>query len=433
MVTLLIYGWVLAILLLMFTNERLGIALFIPYVILMPFFNPTILYVLVLVAYVLAKRRTGEDFSWDVGPTRPFFLFFVAFLCLIPFQSFTPIGAQIGYWCNEICTTMILPLLIWWEVQSDKTSYYLFRKVLIACILIVSIYGLLLTLSPGSNPYLFFLMDSIGIDAAQDLKTYTEAGDGRMFGRISSFFLHPMTFGLFLGMSLVYWISISHSQRDKYFYLTIVLLSLNAVFCGVRSVIAALFIVGVIYVVFERKIPVSKRTLVLFLVALVILSQIPYLQTYIGSIFGGSNDEVSGSSLDMRLMQYLGCLDEFMDSPWIGKGYAWHKYYVSTYGDHPILLAFESLVYVVLCDGGLMGVLIWCMFMIGYMIAVKRGVKHDFTLFLMLIAFYISYSCITGEFGYMKYFLLFFILLYIDRQSICHVDENVAESVAEEV
>ena len=80
-----------------------------------------------------------------------------------------------------------------------------------------------------------------------------------------------------------------------------------------------------------------------------------------------------------------------------------------------------------------MGVLIWCMFMIGYMIAVKRGVKHDFTLFLMLIAFYISYSCITGEFGYMKYFLLFFILLYIDRQSICHVDENVAESVAEEV
>lgn len=36
-------------------------------------------------------------------------------------------------------------------------------------------------------------------------------------------------------------------------------------------------------------------------------------------------------------------------------------------------------------------------------------------LFDCLMVFYISYSCITGEYGYMKYFLIFYILMLCNQ------------------
>jgi len=415
MVTLLIYGWIFVILLLMLINEQKGIALFIPYVILMPFYNPTILYVVVFIFYLFAKFRKHELHLSDITPFKPLLLYFLLFFCLIPFQSLTPKGVQVNFFYNDFFTVMTLPIIMWWEMKTDGSSFLLFRKVILICILIVAIYGLFLTLTPGSNPYLYFLMESIGLDNAQDLQEYTDAGDGRLFGRISSVFIHPMTFGLFMGLSLTYWLSVSNYQRDRRFYVISTILVVMIVLCGVRSALAALFVVAIVYLFFVRKLKLSLRSMLFMLFGIYLIMQIPFLSTYIGSIFGGSNDDVSGSSLEMRLMQYAGCLDEFMDSPLLGKGYGWHKFYISEYGDHPILLAFESLVYVVLCDGGLLGVLIWIGFIVYMCIVAKLNLGQNYAFVLMLLSFYFFYSCITGEFGYMKYFMFFYILLYYDK------------------
>ena len=48
----------------------------------------------------------------------------------------------------------------------------------------------------------------------------------------------------------------------------------------------------------------------------------------------------------------------------------------------------------------------------------KQMREKSLGLFIMLlITYYISFTCITGEYGYMKYFLLFYSLLIINRQT----------------
>lgn len=399
----------------MFTDERKGIVLYIPYVILMPFYNSIVLNILVFLCFLVSKHRKGELHLWEITPFKPVIIFYILFLFLIPFQKFTPIGFQLNSLFEDFVSAMILPLMIWYEVKTDETTLELYKRIVIVCVVIASLYGLVLTQTSGYNPYLSLLMESIGIDAVQDIENYAKAeGSGRIFGRISSFFIHPMTFAFFLGLSIIYVFSISNKclKNDKIGLLIILLL--NIVFCGVRSVIGGLIVVVVVWYFFQNKFRLSVRYLVYLVFILILISQIPYLATYIGSIMGGGSDDISGSSIEMRLFQYAGCLQEFEDSPIFGKGYAWHKYYLDEFGDHPILFAFESLVYIVLCDGGLLGVIIWILFAVLIYKYAKHNAGENFVFVLMLFSFYFSYSCITGEYGYMKFFMLFYILIFCE-------------------
>lgn len=68
------------------------------------------------------------------------------------------------------------------------------KLTVVICICIAFGYGLFLTTTNGQNPYQLLIMTANGEKWNEE---YAAVGGGRMFGRISSVFGHPMTYGLF--------------------------------------------------------------------------------------------------------------------------------------------------------------------------------------------------------------------------------------------
>jgi hypothetical protein len=150
-------------------------------------------------------------------------------------------------------------------------------------------------------------------------------------------------------------------------------------------------------------------------VALFVLSTNDVLSDYIQSIFDfkGSNELANGSNFSMRTNQLLAAFREMGRNPIIGNGYSWHSYYLQTFGDHPDLLAFESLIFTVLCNSGILGVAVWLgyLFLLCFLPFRYLKQKEDIYIIVSFVFYYIAYACVTGDFsGY--FFLWFYTIMF---------------------
>lgn len=98
--------------------------------------------------------------------------------------------------------------------------------------------------------------------------------------------------------------------------------------CGIRSPIGALFVTLIVFLGLTHKVKLMLQIGLLGGLAYFILSMIPEMNSYVGSIFSDDKSNVSGSSLDMRLTQLEGCFHEIRNNPIFGKGYSWDTYYI---------------------------------------------------------------------------------------------------------
>lgn len=118
------------------------------------------------------------------------------------------------------------------------------------------------------------------------------------------------------------------------------------------------------FLLFNHKIKYLFYTIVVAGLILLIAFQEDVLYTYIASIFSSSaSADVKGSSVEMRLTQLLGCFDIISSNPLFGNGFGWTAYYNQMNGDHPVVLAFESYIFVTLCNWGLVGFVVWLLFL----------------------------------------------------------------------
>lgn len=185
----------------------------------------------------------------------------------------------------------------------------------------------------------------------------------------------------------------------------------DIIVCGVRSVIGGIFI-AILFLLTQ------SRNVKLFMIAVVgvcflwaLISYIPSLNSYLGSIIDLESSNTSGSSLELRLSQLNGCFKEIQNTFLEGKGFGWTTYYTLNVGIHPTIWAFESLLFVILCNSGIIGVVLW--FIMSTMIIRYNQWSDRFVAALLnsLFIYYIAYACITGEYGYMQYFIIFYILM----------------------
>ena len=313
---------------------------------------------------------------------------------------------------------LILPFVLWNDIRFSHDSLRLYRNVTITCIIIAVLYGLLLTRMPGINPYIITLSAANGEEfnyayaaGNSGMGNNTTLNGNRMFGRISSVFNHPMTFGLFLGFSLFYLYRNKNNLKKWLLYGVTLLIMTDIVVCGVRSVFGATIIALMFLLILTR----SFKLFFLILLGVSLLwtfaTFIPSLNVYISSLLDSNSSNFSGSSLQMRLSQLEGCFEEIKNTIIEGKGYGWTGYYISHFDEHPTMLHFESLVFVILCNSGLVGALLWLT--MGTII-IKYNNWSELpiaSLLNSLFIFYIAYACITGEYGYMQYFILFYILM----------------------
>lgn len=399
--------------------------MYLAYLILVPIYDVTlgeihigqniIRMLLVLALIYDFKSRHHYKFSWKLF--TPFIIYYIIEFALIPFQSDTPISWMYNSWRQSVMNTLFGTFFIYNVIAKYPKSIKLFRNSLILSILVAGLYGLYLTTTGGINPYISLVILSTGgteLDVEDKLAYFM--ADDRMFGRISSVFLHPMSFGLFIGLSFIYVFSIRKKIKKWLFITLMAILALNALFCGVRSCIAGLVVAVAFYLIFSKNIKIGLATLIIGLFAYNVILEIPEMSDYLGSFadIHNTKSNISGSSIDQRLHQLEGCFNEISNDPILGKGYDWNGYYHNKHGDHPVIYAFESLVFIVLCDNGFLGLFIWTLLIF----LVFKNIHHlnlsDKYVADAIFVFYIAYSCITGEYGYMQYFLLFYICLVFE-------------------
>ena len=393
--------------------------------------------IIVLIAFFVQQERQGigwSKFNWR--PLLPFVIYFGISLFLMPFQNDVPFGYAFDSWRMQVMKCLILPFVIWNDILVDRKSLSLYRNVIIGCIVIAALYGLFLTTMPGVNPYMmvvsavngeeFNLAYAAGYSGAEndevfngedeiEFKNDLILNDGRLFGRISSVFAHPMMFGLFLGIALFFLFkNKKHIPRWLLYIMSFVIL-IDVIVCGVRTVIVAMSAVIFFLLVQLRKFKYIFTFAILGIILWSITANSPSLSNYLGSIFDDNSSDVSGSSLEMRISQLNGCFHEIQYSLLTGKGFGWTGYFLSQQEEHPTMLHFESLIFVILCNSGIIGLFLWIYISIKIIRFNNLYKRSTAVLLHSLLVFYLTYACITGDYGYMQYFILFYVLMCRER------------------
>ena len=420
--------WVIFIVIMLFWRFRIGVAAYLAYIFLVPYMKIDIggftlqwnlINILLLVAFFLHREQHYDEVAeYDWRPLLPFIFYFGVSLLLMPFQDGLPFSEAINAWRTQAMKYLILPFVLWNDILDSYDSLRLYRNVTIGCIIIAVLYGLFLTTMPGINPYMIAISAANGEEfnlsyAAGNggMSDDTTLNEGRLFGRISSVFSHPMTFGLFLGLALFYLYRNKKNLHNYLLYGLVLIILIDIIVCGVRSVIGAT-VIAIMFMLIQ-----SRNFKLFFITAIggcslwAFFTYIPALHDYLGSIIDTESSHTSGSSIELRISQLNGCFQEIRNTFLEGKGYGWSSYYTSQHGGHPTILYFESLIFVILCNSGIIGIILWGVMSVMIIKYNQWSERPIAALLNALFIFYIAYACITGEYGYMQFFILFYILM----------------------
>ncbi|WP_321518142.1 O-antigen ligase family protein [uncultured Bacteroides sp.] len=410
------------IIILLFVNFKYGFAVYLAYSILVPIgylvinnflIGEFFIFVLLLLAFIFRYIHKFSYFKFKLF--TPFLFLLLGQFILIPFHNQTPFYYQLNSFVHDMMgvTNSLILLNV---ILLEQNSYKLYIKVIFISIAISTFYGLFLTTIPGINPYLLITLPIGG----QEFNAAYAAGNsglsdvlaiaaGRNFGRISSVFTHPMTYGIFLCLSLVFMLYTVLKSKNKSAIILLLFIVVNIFCIGVRTSIVVMIISLIYYLCFNYNIKKIFYTLFLAGIIYIIISNIIDTSSVFNSILSKDSDGVEGSSLNMRLEQLQGCFTIIDSHLILGNGYGWTSYYLSLHATHPLLLSFESLAFVILCNNGLFGVLLWLVFIFMYFkISYKFFTKEESVVLQTLLVVYLCYSLITGEYGYMKYLVLYY-------------------------
>ena len=376
---------------LIFVRPQKGVLLYLIYFFLAPhlIIGSVILgtrteAILFLLAFLMTTYKKTPSVVYR--QLKPFILFFALQVMLIPF-SFDP-EYSFNSWfvsVSQLIFVVFLGALIY--IGKNRCGTNIFTNVFFVIFLIIIGYGLFLTTMPGLNPYQMILQPIFGgsfneaYAAGQGGNTtLTTLADGRLFGRISSLFSDPQKYALALGLFFIF----LFLYIKKKLFLVILLLAsgIAIVTSGVRTPIAALGITGLFMLLYYRKYKYFVYSLfvvgILFYIVPLISSD---AAEYIGSIVNSNESDTKGSSIEMRISQFEACLDILLLS--------------------------------VMCNMGILGIIIWFAFVRSYIKTVNFYVSDKFkrTILFSLLLLYLTYTGITGDYGYLILMAVFYVFV----------------------
>lgn len=318
MILLLFSIWLLLILGLSFWNLKWGVVLFLLYMVLVPYvklrfggieLGQNLFNFAFLVSYFVYVKKYRVRTDWK--PLLPFVIYFAAILFIMPFQTHVPLEVMLNSWRLNIMGTLFLPFVMWNVAKHEPSSISLFRNTIFVSILVAVGYGLFLTTTGGVNPYIMFFRTSLNFDDYY-IDYYAADGGGRLFGRISSVFVHPMTYALFLGLSFIYVFQSRHVINKYLTSILLVAVGISMITCGVRSVLGGMVAAITCYFLMSKNYKMMLGIIVIAFAGSILIDSLPELSAYLGSITDIHNKKgaVGGSNIEMRLSQLEGSINE---------------------------------------------------------------------------------------------------------------------------
>jgi hypothetical protein len=408
-----------------FINLRLAIALYISYNILVPylklnFFGIALSYNLLnfVLFFSFLVQWKNKNKKIDYRPIIPFLLLY-SLLFLISFLELeTPLNMQLNILRYSFMKVCFVPFIIW-NVSKDNNSILKYIKwAIIISIIIACIYGVFLMNLQGLNPYTSLLSAYFKEQDAAKIMENT-GGDSRLSisnaRSIQSTITHKMRWALNLCFILILNVVFFIKEKKRWYLVLLPLLLFNTLISGVRTGIATLVLVGAYYLIRIRNIKLLFTAGILLFLLNISISSNKELTNFFSSFTDvkGNKSDIRGSSISLRLEQLDGCFTEIRDNIFFGKGNGWTFYYQANKGDHPTILSFESLIFVVLCNNGFIGLFIWSIFFY-LLFRLNRKLiskKADIIILDIFIICYLFFAIGTGEYDYLTIFSTFYSFL----------------------
>ena len=265
---------------------------------------------------------------------------------------------------GNILTQFIFPIALWCILDSRSWVWYAIKSIV--CISVVAIIVMILELIFQHNYFTDFIQNNFVIsDFASTIR----------FGlkRTNSIFSYFSTFGTFCCLStFVVWIVIILKLSTKKIYTCLMfLLPVAAFSTGSRAVFLAIFCI-LIGLFTQKKIMQKSFFKFVFILCILLLPLIySYFSAVVDSIINSdTTNTVSGSSSELRLLQWEICAPYFMQSPIWGNGrmYIWDEVAPS----NPMLLGAESIWFSLLVDYGIMGAITYIIMIVGCILLVRQ-------------------------------------------------------------
>jgi len=349
----------------------------------------------------------------------PYIFFTILMLFTVIINDGLPKYLQLYYLRIDVMSSFLLPLVLWY--YTDNSSIVYIKKIMIIIIIVMSIYSLYNSIT-GLNDYVDYILNYFG--RVNNYEIYQKSIRSGFFGRAQSTMSHPMAWSAVINM-FVYFCLIFYNknQKSKYFFLFfIILLILDSFLSGVRTGLIAL-LVGLSYLMFRK----YKSKIIFVAFILIFISNFNIDTSFLGKYqqYGDSiidilqlapKSTIGGSSLDVREKQLDAAIGMVANQDILfGKGYGWSVDYYTNIGDHPLLVGFESLVFVALIDTGVFGLIIWSVFLLSlfYLHRMMLKNKQNSPKYIYILdAFLISYITLVIGTGLIRT-LLYFNVMYI--------------------
>ena len=374
------------------------------------------LSLILLLVYFAWSMRGGGVNRTSISLVTPFLLLYLMQLFIIPFHfSGMPIIEQLNYFRIDIMR-VILPFVILSIVIYDKRNASILTGIMYIVIAISSLYCLFLVTMPGYNPYIDAIYPILGQEVIDQDKVLLEGI--RLFGYISSVYPHVTEFGCFLIFASVF--LLYQFKRDRSIIPKILfgLVLASVIVCGSRSVLLGEGLVIMVYLLYHNQFKVLiVASILISVVVLLIYLYLPDYWQYVNSI---GDDSVNGSSIDLRLQQYRGCFEAIEHSFTCGLGYNWTGWYLKMYGGHPTMIAFESCLMQILCNNGIVGLVIWGIIILFVFKTISKYFKGNIeikrTVSLLMVG-YFGYTFFTGDYGAFRVMIVFYALIVANELS----------------
>ena len=329
--------------------------------------------------------------------------FLSTFITLVPFTE-TLLGT-IQLAINEYVFVYIL----WRVIETEKDIRFLVKSYLFI-FLIVCVYGIIEKLI-GFNPVLAYEIAVLGDNA--EGKVFLSSSERLGMIRVQSFMPISISYGAYCAVFVGFFLYYTQQLRNiiKLNYITIVAFSLllfsGVFFANSRSpmICCALAVLPAIRV---QKL-LSARNIIIFSAGVLVL--LPYILPYldnISSIFQKDSD-VGGSSIAMRAMQFNVAINQFLESPIVGKGIrSIETFVIKEYEDE--ILGAESVWIKLMIERGLIGMISYILVYVDSYYMCQQPKNRKFYLLFSLAFITLSTMTSTPGLGLSFYMTLMIVI-----------------------
>jgi len=312
-----------------------------------------------------------------------------------------------------------------WAVRKEK-SLKPILQVSLYCLIVLTFFGVLNYI----DKYAIF------VNAVTEGRTtrYGDVALGDVYTessrfRVQSMFNYAFDYGYMCAAILILHLHgwHRHLESKKTFFLAIVCCFFGIITCGCRTVWVGVILSIACYYMWSFKLG-RNVTLGIFAMILMIISYntIPAVEEKVNSVTDVfvEDSETEGSSIQLRMSQYMYVAIEIEGQEWLGlgKGY-WAYKYVEDPESIRDLLGVESVILQTLLERGIVGLALWAAFytiIFRYFWRNRKRMRKLTGLGASILTLFLIFSIGTGELGsvYPTMLLLGFVIKSIKYQSV---------------